>query len=86
MIIDLDFKPSTYFVPRAVQEFLVTKVKSDVLRQKLITLVENGKREEFQNLLKSITDFPEIQSHLEIFPFTAEAEKQYQAAQRKTCG
>ena len=65
MIIDLDFKPSTYFVPRALEEFLVTKVKSDILRQKLITLVENGKREEFENLLKSITDFPEIQSGLE---------------------
>ena len=39
--------------------------RSDVLRQKLITLADNGKHAEFKELLKLITHSPEIQSGLE---------------------
>ena len=65
MNINLDFKPSSYFIPRALEEYLLTMVKGDVLRQKLITLADNGKHAEFKELLKLITHSPEIQSGLE---------------------
>ena len=65
MNINLDFKPSSYFIPRALEEYLLTMVKGDVLRQKLITLANNGKHAEFEELLELITHSPEIQSGLE---------------------
>ena len=65
MNINLDFKPSSYFIPRALEEYLLTMVKGDVLRQKLITLNDNGKHAEFEELLKLITHSPEIQLGLE---------------------
>ena len=65
MKINLNFKPSSYFIPRALEDYLLTMVKGDVLRQKLITLANNGKHAEFEELLELITHSPEIQSGLE---------------------
>ena len=65
MSINLDFRPTTYFIPHALDEYLITRVKGDVLRQKLITLAANGKHAEFEELLELITHSPEIQSGLE---------------------
>jgi hypothetical protein len=50
-----------------LEEYLVTNVKGDMLRHKLITLLDNGKFVEFEDLLKLIAHLSENQSDLEAF-------------------
>ena len=63
---NLDFRPKTYFIPHAVEEYLVARVKGDILRQKIITLVDSGEYQSFEDIFNVVAHLPEFQSHLEI--------------------
>ena len=63
---NLDFRPKTYFIPHAVEEYLVSRVKGDILRQKIITLVDSGEYQSFEDVFNVVAHLPEFQSHLEI--------------------
>jgi len=65
MSINLDFRPTTYFIPHALDEYLITRVKGDVLRQKLIALVGSGEYQSSEDIFNVIAHAPEFQSDLE---------------------
>ena len=54
--IDMDFRPRTYFRPERLERYLLSQVKSSVLRKKLQTLFEAGQHIEVRELLGD-TDF-----------------------------
>ena len=49
--IDLDFRPTTYFRPQPLEQYLLSKVKSAVLRGKLQGLFSEGRHSEVKDLL-----------------------------------
>src|ERR1039458_3029 len=51
--IDLNFRPSSYFSPRGLEQYLISRVKGGVLKRKLQTLFEEGRHSEVKALLDS---------------------------------
>ena len=49
--IDLDYRPDTYFRPRKLERYLLSKVKGAVLRKNLQALFDAGRHAEVRNLL-----------------------------------
>lgn len=49
--IDLDYRPKTYFRPRGLEHYLLSNVKSAVLRRNLQALFDAGKHDEVMSLL-----------------------------------
>lgn len=49
--IDLDFRPKSYFGPRRLENYLISKVKGAVVRARLETLSEQGRHDEVARLL-----------------------------------
>lgn len=49
--IDLDFRPTTYFKPRPLEQHLLSKVKNAVLKLKLQALFNEGRHSEVKDLL-----------------------------------
>ena len=49
--IDLNFRPKAYFGPERLEQYLISKVKGSVVRQKLKTLFEEGRHSEIETLL-----------------------------------
>jgi hypothetical protein len=52
--IDLDFRPRSYFRPEALEKYLVLKVKSAVLRERLMALFEAGHYDDVKSLLRDV--------------------------------
>ena len=51
--LDLEFRPRGYFRPQALDRFLATKVKNEMLRRRLEALLDEGDLEEVHALLGS---------------------------------
>lgn len=51
--IDLNFRPSSYFSPRRLEQYLISQVKGGVLKRQLQTLFEEGRHSEIKALLDS---------------------------------
>ena len=49
--IDLGYRPQTYFRPKGLEEFLISKVKGAVVRETLETMLHEGRHEELKILL-----------------------------------
>ncbi len=49
--VDLAFRPATYFRPRALEAFLLARVKNEMLRTRLLELLAQGRRQEVRELL-----------------------------------
>ena len=49
--IDFDFRPTTYFRPRSLEQYLLSNVKSAVLKRKLTLLFSEGRHAEVTSLL-----------------------------------
>jgi hypothetical protein len=51
--IDLNFRPSSYFGPQRLEQYLLSQVKGGVLKRKLQTLFEEGRHSEVKVLVGS---------------------------------
>jgi len=51
--IDLNFRPSSYFGPQRLEEYLLSQVKGGVLKRKLQTLFKEGRHSEAKALVDS---------------------------------
>ena len=51
--IDLNFRPSSYFKPRRLEQYLLSQVKGGMLKRKLQTLFEEGRHSEVKTLVGS---------------------------------
>lgn len=51
--IDLEFRPTTYFRPQKLEDYLLSKVKGAVLRKKLQALFDEGRHAEVSQLLST---------------------------------
>ena len=49
--IDVSFRPKTYFRPQKLEMYLISQVKSAVVRGKLERLLSEGRHDELQNIL-----------------------------------
>lgn len=49
--IDLNFRPKTYFAPRAMEKYLLSRVKGAVLKRRLRELLSEGRHAEVRELL-----------------------------------
>ena len=65
--IDISFRPETYFRPRALERYLLTKVKGAVLRKQLLTLLEEGRHDEVNAVLTTEGVSPVDRKILESF-------------------
>jgi hypothetical protein len=51
--IDLNFRPSSYFGPKRLEQYLLSQVKGGVLKRKLQTLFEEGRHSDVKALVGS---------------------------------
>lgn len=63
--IDLQFRPPSYFRPIKVEQYLLSQVKSAVLRDHLKVLFEQGKHSEVGAISQELIDSPEDRKALE---------------------
>jgi hypothetical protein len=49
--IDINFRPKTYFRPQKLERYLISQVKSAVVRDRLERLLAEGRHDELQNIL-----------------------------------
>lgn len=49
--IDLDYRPSSFFGPQKLEDYLISQVKSAVLKRRLRTLFDEGRHAEVEALL-----------------------------------
>ena len=65
--IDLNFRPSSYFGPQRLEQYLLSQVKGAVLKRRLKTLFEEGRHSEVKALVGSTGISESDQKALEAF-------------------
>ena len=63
--IDLEFRPPSYFRPIKIEQYLLSQVKSAVLRDHLKVLFEQGKHSEVGAISQELIDSPQDRKALE---------------------